>query len=144
MLTASYMLESGAAALVLLGRSGRCANAADMRMLADEGCAACVTLLRADVSGRSEADHAISTACRASVPLGGLLHAAGLQARHPLSLPRTPWSSGPWPFIIDSCSLLLWVEEHTEFQSHATFEYLLFDSMYSQVRTHPFLYAAFF
>lgn len=87
LLTASYMLEFGAATLILLGRTGRCANAADMRMLADEGCRACVTLLRADVSGQSEAQNTVTTAHCAPVRLGGVLHAAGLQARN-LPLPR--------------------------------------------------------
>ncbi len=80
LLTASYMVASGAARLILLGRTGRCANATDMRMLADEGCRACVTLLRADVSGLSEAENAVATAHCAPARLGGLLHAAGLQA----------------------------------------------------------------
>ena len=89
LLTASYMLSSGTASLILLGRSGRCANSADMRLLADAGNAACVTLLRADVSGRSEAGDAVAASHDGPVRLGGLLHAAGLQAR-PLFLAQLP------------------------------------------------------
>ena len=86
LLTASYMLSCGAASLILLGRTGRCANADDMRLLTDDRCDACVTLLRADVSGRSEAGHAVAAAHENPVRLGGLVHAAGLQARHFLHL----------------------------------------------------------
>lgn len=83
MLAAQYMLSSGAASLILLGRSGRCADVADMRLLADEQSTARVTLLRADVSGRSEAANAMSAAHDGPERLGGVLHAAGLQASSP-------------------------------------------------------------
>ena len=80
LLAASHLAQSGAGALLLLGRSGRAARAADMSAVAAASAHAQVTLMRADVTGLSESRAAVDAARRGRGPcLGGIMHAAGLQ-----------------------------------------------------------------
>ncbi len=57
-----------------------------MRPVAGRLCTTQVTLLRADVTGVSEAAAAMFVARRTCAPLGGLVHAAGVQVRKFLSI----------------------------------------------------------
>jgi NAD(P)-dependent dehydrogenase (short-subunit alcohol dehydrogenase family) len=88
LLTASHLAGSGAGALLLLGRSGRAARPTDLAALLRASPDACITLLRADVTGLSESQAAVSAARRCGPRLGGIVHAAGLQARMSLPLPN--------------------------------------------------------
>lgn len=77
--TSRWMTGAGAGGLVLLSRSGQAASAADGAALAAASYAAMVTALKCDVSYSADAAGMFSTAA-ASLPLAGLVHAAGLQA----------------------------------------------------------------
>jgi len=82
LLFAGWMVQSGARCVVLLGRSGRVAAAADLHALA-AGLAR-VMVMRADVARGEEAAAAATAAAAVDRRLGGVIHAAGVQVRAPL------------------------------------------------------------
>lgn len=79
LLFASWMVQSGAQCVILLGRSGRVAAAADLLPLAHSS--AQVIVLRSDVSRGEEAAAAAAAAASINRRLAGVIHAAGLMVR---------------------------------------------------------------
>ncbi len=77
LLFAGWMVQSGARCVVLLGRSGRVAAAADLQSLAAGQ--ARVMVMRADVSRGEEAAAAAMAAAAVDRRLAGVIHAAGVQ-----------------------------------------------------------------
>ena len=79
LLFAGWMVQCGARCVVLLGRSGRVAAAADLHALAAGP--ARVVVLRADVACGEEAAVAAVAAAAVNRRLAGVIHAAGVQVR---------------------------------------------------------------
>lgn len=77
LLFASWMVQSGAHCVILLGRSGRVAAAADLLPLACSS--AQVIVMRSDVSRGEEAAAAAAAATTVNRRLAGVIHAAGIQ-----------------------------------------------------------------
>ncbi len=77
LLFAGWMVQSGARCVILLGRSGRVAAAADLMCLAAGP--AQVVVMRADVSRGEEAGAAAAAAAAVGRRLAGVIHAAGVQ-----------------------------------------------------------------
>lgn len=81
LLTAAWLLESGATSLVLSGRAGRVSRVSDLTALIQGP--GLVTLFAGDASAAEAADN---LAFPQRLPVGGVLHAAGLQASISASL----------------------------------------------------------
>ena len=77
LLTASWMAGLGAPSLLLLSRSGLASNAADAVLITQ--CPALMSVAKCDVSISEDARQAVAVAHTLSWPLGGIMHAAGLQ-----------------------------------------------------------------
>ena len=78
LLFASWMVHSGTQNVILLGRSGRLAKAADLQFLACSD--AQIVVLRSDLSlGEESAAAALFTS--STKRLAGVIHAAGVQVR---------------------------------------------------------------
>ena len=71
------MVQSGAQCIILLGRSGHLASAADLQLFASSE--AQIWIIRADVSRGEEAAAAAGAATRIQRKLRGVIHAAGIQ-----------------------------------------------------------------
>lgn len=77
LLFASWMVHSGAQCIILLGRSGQLASAADLQLFASSEAQICI--IRADVSRGEEGAAAAGAAARIHRSLAGVIHAAGIQ-----------------------------------------------------------------
>ena len=85
LLFAGWMVQSGARYVILLGRSGRVAAAADLMPLAAGP--AQIVVMRADVSRGEEAGAAAAAATAVGRRLAGVIHAAGVQVYCPVAVP---------------------------------------------------------
>lgn len=77
LVTAEHLVERGARYLVLLSRSGT-PRPADVERLASLRARADITLVRADVGAPGDVAAVFADIRRGGVPLGGIVHAAGL------------------------------------------------------------------
>lgn len=81
LLFASWMVQSGAQCILLLGRSGQVASSADLLPLSRSG--AHIIVMRSDVSRGEEATEAAALGTKINRRLAGIIHAAGIQVRIP-------------------------------------------------------------
>ena len=78
LMSAEWMLQNGSAHAVLLGRTGRMAGLAEATAVSST--VSCTHAMRCDVAVSTEAQAAAAAASCGGWQLGGVLHAAGLQA----------------------------------------------------------------